>query len=89
MTEENVLQQVVELIRAEPHSGASLNLFALVSTLRMDKGGYMYMLRKLRELNPAQRRLAYGLMELMAGHGNQGPAWDAALAAMDDAIRRG
>lgn len=86
---EDVLQQVVELIQAEPHSGASLNLFALLSTLRMEKGGYMYMLRKLRELNPAQRRLAYGLMELMAEGGNRGPAWDAALEAMDDAIRRG
>lgn len=86
---EDVLQQVVDLIKADPHGGASLNLYALVSTLKMDKGGNMYMLRKLRDLNPEHRRLAYGLMELMAEHGNQGESWEAAVAAMDEAIRRG
>jgi hypothetical protein len=55
----------------------------------MDKGGYMYMLRKLRDLNPEHRRLAYGLMELMAEHGNRGEVWEQALAEMDAAIRRG
>lgn len=87
--QQDVLQQVVDIVRADPHSGLSLNLYALVSTLKMEKSGYMYMLRKLRDLNPGQRRLAYGLMELMAGHGNQGPEWDAAVQAMDEAIRRG
>ena len=86
---EDVLQQVVDVIEAEPHSGASLNLYALVSTLRMDKGGYMYMLRKLRDLGPGHRQLAYRLMELMAEHGNQGPVWEQALARMDAALRRG
>jgi hypothetical protein len=85
----NVLQQVVDLIMIDPHSGASLNLYALVSTLRMDKSGYMYTLRKLRDLSPEHRQLAYGLMELMARNGNQGPEWDAALRAMDDAVRGG
>ncbi len=85
---EDVLQQVVDLIRADPHNGASLNLYALVSTLRMEKGGYMYMLRKLRDLGPEHRQLAYGLMELMAVHGNRGEAWEAALATMDEALRR-
>ena len=84
---QEALQQVVDLVKADPHGGASLNLYALVSTLRMDKGGYMYMLRKLRDLNPEHRRLAYGLMELMAEHGNQGPEWDAALESMDKAVR--
>ena len=74
-----VLQQLVDLIRNDPHSGASLNLYALVSTFRMDKSGYMYTLRKLRDLSPEHRRLAYGLMELMAQNGNQGPEWDDAL----------
>ena len=55
---QEALQQVVDLVKADPHGGASLNLYALVSTLRMDKGGYMYMLRKLRDLNPEHRRLA-------------------------------
>ena len=86
---EDVLQQVVDLIKADPHGGVSLNLYALVSTLKMEKGGYMYMLRKLRDLSPEHRRLAYGLMELMAAHGNQGEAWEAAVRAMDDAVRGG
>jgi hypothetical protein len=83
----DILQQVVDLIKANPHGGVSLNLYALVSTLRMEKGGYMYMLRKLRDLSAEDRRLAYGLMELMAEHGNQGAEWEAALQAMDEAVR--
>jgi hypothetical protein len=86
---EDVLQQVVELIKANPHGGASLNLYALISTLKMEKGGYMYMLRKLRDLNPEHRQLAYGLMELMAENGNQGAAWEQALEAMDAAVKGG
>ena len=87
--QDNVLQQVVEIIEAGPHSGAGLNLYALISTLRMENSGYMYMLRKLRDLSPEHRLLAYGLMELMAENGNQGEAWDAALQAMDRAVRGG
>jgi hypothetical protein len=86
---EDVLQQVVELIKENPHGGASLNLYALISTLKMEKGGYMYMLRKLRDLNPEHRQLAYGLMELMAENGNQGEAWKQALEAMDAAVKGG
>jgi len=86
---EDVLQQVVDLIKANPHGGASLNLYALISTLKMEKGGYMYMLRKLRDLNPEHRQLAYGLMELMAENGNQGAAWEQALEAMDSAVKGG
>ena len=86
---EDVLQQVVKLIEADPHSGPGLNLYALVSTLRMEKGGYMFMLRKLRDLSPEHRQLAYGLMELMAENGNQGDAWDRSLEAMDTAIKGG
>jgi len=86
---DDVLQQVVDLIQADPHGGTSLNLYALVSTLRMEKGGYMYMLRKLRDLNSKHRQLAYGLMELMAVQGNRGEAWDAAVAAMDEAVKQG
>ncbi|NIA01179.1 MAG: hypothetical protein GWP13_00165 [Planctomycetia bacterium] len=86
---ETVLQKVVDIIKADPHGGLSLNLYALVSTLRMENSGYMYMLRKLRDLSAEHRVIAYGLMELMAGNGNQGEAWDAALQAMDEAIKRG
>lgn len=86
---EDVLQQVVELIKAKPHGGVSLNLYALISTLKMEKGGYMYMLRKLRDLSPEHRQLAYGLMELMAAGGNQGDAWEHAIETMDGAIKGG
>ena len=86
---QNVLKQVVDMIKADPHGGTSLNLYALVSTLKMEKSGYMYMLRKLRDLSPQHRQLAYALMELMAEHGNQGADWDAAVDAMDEAVRKG
>ena len=86
---EDVLQKVVDIVTANPHSGLSLNLYALVSTLKMEKSGYMYMLRKLRDLNAEQRQLAYGLMELMAEQGNRGEAWEAAVQAMDAAVRKG
>jgi hypothetical protein len=85
--EDNTLQKVVEIIKAEPHGGPSLQLYALVSTLKVESSGYLYMLRKLRELSPEHRQLAYGLMELMARNGNRGEAWDAALEAMERAIR--
>ena len=86
---ETVLQKVVDIIKADPHGGLSLNLYALVSTLRMENSGYMYMLRKLRDLSAEHRVIAYDLMELMAGNGTQGEAWEAALQAMDEAIKHG
>jgi len=86
---ETVLQKVVDIIKADPHGGLSLNLYALVSTLRMEKSGYMYMLRKLRDLSAEHRVIAYELMELMAQNGNRGEAWEAALQTMDEAIKHG
>ncbi|HHJ16373.1 MAG TPA: hypothetical protein ENJ80_06705 [Gammaproteobacteria bacterium] len=83
----DVLQKVVDIIKADPHGGVSLNLYALISTLKMENSGYMYMLRKLRDLSPEHRRIAYDLMELMAENGNQGEAWETALQTIDEAIR--
>ncbi|MGB5405223.1 MAG: hypothetical protein WBN08_08545 [Thiogranum sp.] len=87
--QDDVLENIVEIIEADPHGGLSLNLYALVSTLKMENSGYMYMLRKLRDLSAEHRELAYGLMELMARNGNRGEAWEAAVQAMDQAIRSG
>ncbi|MGB5301061.1 MAG: hypothetical protein WBN48_20275 [Thiogranum sp.] len=87
--QDDVLENIVEIIEADPHGGLSLNLYALVSTLKMENSGYMYMLRKLRDLSAEHRQLAYGLMELMARNGNRGEAWEAAVQAMDQAIRSG
>jgi len=85
--QDDVLETVVKIIEADPHAGLSLKLYALVSTLRMENSGYMYMLRKLGDLSAEQRQLAYGLMELMARDGNRGESWEAAVQAMDRAIR--
>jgi len=87
--QDDVLENIVEIIEDDPHGGLSLNLYALVSTLKMENSGYMYMLRKLRDLSAEHRQLAYGLMELMARNGNRGEAWEAAVQAMDQAIRSG
>ena len=87
--QDDILEKVVEIIKADPRGGLSLKLYALVSTLKMENSGYMYMLRKLRDLSAEHRQLAYGLMELMARDGNRGEAWEAALQAMDQAIRDG
>jgi hypothetical protein len=85
--DDDVLRQVVALVQNAPHSTASLTLYALVSTLKMEGSGHLFMLRKLRELDAGQRRLAYGLMELMARQGNHGSEWDAAVRDMDRALR--
>ena len=86
---DSVLKEVVALVEASPHGGESLTLYALMSTLRMDKSGYMFLLRKLRDLQPQHRQLAYQLMELMAENGNQGEAWESALVAIDTAMKKG
>jgi hypothetical protein len=86
---ETILQEITELIVADPHSGGALTLYALVSTLRMDKSGHLFMLRKLRDMMPEHRQMAYRLMELMAREGNVGEAWEQALERMDQAVRKG
>ena len=83
----DILNQVTKVIETNPHSAESLILYALISTLRMEKGGYMFMLRKLRDLSPDNRQLAYELIELMAINGNQGEAWENALVSLDSAIK--
>lgn len=83
---EDVLEQVTALIEASPRSGQSLSLYALCKTLDIEKGGHMYMLRKLADMTPENRQFAYGLMELMSQGENHGQAWDSALSRMDAAI---
>ncbi len=86
---ETVLEEVISKIEAAPHSGASLLLFALTKTLDMPKGGHMYMLKKLQEMDAETRQLAYGLMELMAEGKNQGDTWQQAVARIESLIRGG
>ncbi|MEE9342047.1 MAG: hypothetical protein V3V12_00260 [Gammaproteobacteria bacterium] len=81
------LVKLVDRVRKNPASAESLSLYALVCTLKMEKGGHMYMLRKLRELTPEGRLLAYDLMELMAEKKNAGEAWDNTIGLLDNLIR--
>jgi hypothetical protein len=83
------LEEVVQVIEATPRSGQALLLFALAKTLDVPKTGHMYMLKKLQEMDAETRRLAYGLMELMAQQGNQGDEWNQAIARMEKAIQSG
>lgn len=83
----DILETVTTQIEAEPHSGQALLLFALVSTLNVEKTGHMYMLGKLKEFTPDNRQLAYGLMEMMARGEVHDPAWTAAFERMEKAIK--
>ncbi len=84
---DTVLEQVTALIETNPRSGQALLLYALCKTLDIEKGGHLYMLRKLMDMKSENRQLSYGLMELMSVGENRGGSWDAALARMDRAIR--
>jgi len=84
---EQVLDQVYEVIKADPHAGQSLLLFALLKTLDIQKGGHMYMLSKLKEMTPESRQLAYGLMELMADNKTLSEDWQVKLQLIEAAIR--
>jgi len=61
----------------------------LASTLEYDGAGCLFQLDKLRLLQPERRRLAYGLMELMAGGAPRGDEWKRAKVRMDTAVRNG
>lgn len=84
-----LLDQVVAEIAADPHAAGPLTLYALVSTLEFEGAGYLFKLVKLRDLSPAQRSLAFGLMDLMAAGSHRGEAWDAAKRRMDELVRAG
>ena len=84
---DQVLERVYEVIKADPHAGQSLLLFALLKTLDIQKGGHMYMLSKLKEMTPESRQLAYGLMELMADNKTLSEDWQVKLQLIEAAIR--
>jgi hypothetical protein len=82
------LQATLALLHSAPQSAAALTLYALVCTLEKQRAGCLFTLTKLQDLtDPVHRRIAYGLMELLAtgrvGDGN----WYAVKAEMDQAIR--
>ncbi|MEE9492543.1 MAG: hypothetical protein V3W04_04105 [Gammaproteobacteria bacterium] len=84
---EDSLEKLITVISDNPAAAESLSLYALVCTLRVEKGGYMYRLSKLQELSAGNRELAYALMELMASRQNQGDEWDKSMELLDNLIR--
>lgn len=85
----NVLEDVVSLVAAAPHSAAALTLYALVSTLEYESAGCLFKLTKLRDMEQPHRALAYELMEIMASGANHGAEWERAKARMDELVRAG
>jgi len=85
----SVLEKVVTEIAAAPDGIAALTLYALVSTLEFERAGYLFKLAKLRDLSADQRRLAYGLMELIVENANASADWRGAKARMDELVRAG
>ena len=84
---DSILEQVTQKIVSDSRSGQSLLLFALISTLNVEKTGHMYLLAKLKEFTEENRQLAYGLMELMANNEIGNEAWSEAMTKMEQAIR--
>lgn len=84
-----VLDELIGVVEAAPHAAVSLTLYALVSTLEYEQAGYLFKLAKLRDLDAPHRKLAYGLMELMAEGGNRGDGWESAKRRLDELIRNG
>ena len=84
---QNVVEKIIEVVTASPHSAQSLLLFALFKTLDIPQGGHMYKLEKLREMSAENRQLAYGLMELMSEQKNLDDYWKASLEKIEAAIR--
>ena len=83
----NVLEHVLQQIENDPRSGQSLLLFALMSTLNIEKTGHMYLLSKLKEFTPENRQLAYALMELLANNDTGNEDWNTAMSKMTAAIQ--
>lgn len=84
---QKVLDAVSAIVAADSHSAASLVLFALMKTLSAEQGQYLFLLNKLRDLDAAERRLAYQLMDLMTREVNHSAEWHATVEAIEARIR--
>ena len=82
-----ILEKITQEITKDPRSGQSLLLFALVATLNVEKTGHMYMLGKLKEFTPENRKFAYEVIELMASNESSADVWQEAYSKMEIAIR--
>ena len=81
--------KVLDIIRQNPHSATALTLYALVNTLVYEQGGCLFKLTKLRDLDKAERHLAYDLMEMMALQQNQTREFLQIKEQMDQLVRSG
>mgnify|MGYP001813204229 CR=1 FL=1 len=86
---QQLLDELVGIVKKAPHSAAALTLYAMVNTMDYEQAGCLFKLNKLRDLQPDERRLAYALMELMVEKGNSGKAWETAKQRMDELVRAG
>lgn len=84
---DSTLEKITQEITKDPRSGQSLLLFALVATLNVEKTGHMYMLGKLKEFTPENRKLAYEVIELMAKDEMSRDIWQDTFNKMEIAIR--
>ncbi len=85
----HALDELLDIVRANSHGGASLILFALVKTLSTQSGQYLYLLNKFKDLDEPQRQLAYRLIEAMVAGDNTKIEWHTKIDAIEEVIRRG
>ena len=84
-----VLARIIAEIEQAPQGAAALTLYALVSTLEFERGGYLFKLAKLRNLSAAQRQLAYQLIDAVVDGADRGADWQGAKSRMDQLVRAG
>jgi len=84
---DSTLDDVLNVVKENPHSGQALLLFALMKTIDIPKGGHMYMLAKLKDMLPETRQLAFGLMQLMAENKTQDDDWKKKVLEVEALIR--
>lgn len=82
-----VLEEVLAIVEQNPHSLDSLSLFALMSTLSIEKSGCLYKCVKLRDMSEKARQVAYNLMEEMVSQNNSGEEWQQCLREIEKAMR--
>lgn len=83
----DVIEKIQSIIAEAPHASQSLLFFGLAKTLDVKKGGYMYLLIKLKEMTPENRQLAYELIELVISESIPEQQWQAFIDTIEQTIR--
>lgn len=71
----SALEKAVEMIGNDRVSGQSLLIYGLIMTINARQGGQLYLLSKLREMQPETRQLAYEIMDIYARGDSDQPQW--------------